>query len=173
MNTKLSNEFMQRIADEAAWKELSSELHWSESLLEKYKDKVDWKEISSNSDILWTVSMLQKFKNLIDWDALSSDISEDSLTEECIETFADKWNWSRLSSNSNLKLKAKFIDKYVDKLDWNNLIDRWREELFEGKGIEFYEHYKEYIPARELQQSRLWDAIVEQSKKQIIAEIIA
>lgn len=36
-----------------------------------------------------------------------------------------------------------------------------------------HEHYKDYIPARELQQSQLWDAIVEQSKKQIIEEIIA
>ena len=84
-------------------------------------------------------------------------------------------SWIRKGDEFYEKQKkiAKFIDKYVDKLDWNNLIDRWREELFEGKGIEFYEHYKEYIPARELQQSRLWDAIVEQSKKQIIAEIIA
>lgn len=52
MKTKLSNDFMQRIADEAAWKEISSDFQWSENLLEKYKDKVDWKEVSSNRNIL-------------------------------------------------------------------------------------------------------------------------
>ena len=173
MKTKLSNDFMQRIADEAAWKEISSDFQWSENLLEKYKDKVDWKEVSSNRNILWTMSMLQKFRNLVDWDVLSSDISDDSLTEERIETFADKWNWSELSKNRNLNLNIKLIDKYLDKWDWKNLVNRWGEGLFDGKGIEFYEHYKDYIPARELQQSQLWDAIVEQSKKQIIEEIIA
>ena len=37
---KLNDDFMQRIVDEDAWKDLSGELSWSESLLEKYKDKV-------------------------------------------------------------------------------------------------------------------------------------
>ena len=49
---KLNDDFMQRIVDEDAWKELSGELNWSESLLEKYKDKVDWMTISQNSQIL-------------------------------------------------------------------------------------------------------------------------
>ena len=54
---KLNDDFMQRIVDEDAWKELSGELNWSESLFEKYKDKVDWMTISQNSQILWTISM--------------------------------------------------------------------------------------------------------------------
>lgn len=65
---KLNDDFMQRIVDEDAWKELSDELNWSESLLEKYKDKVDWMTISQNSQILWTIPMLKKFQNRINWD---------------------------------------------------------------------------------------------------------
>ena len=34
---KLSNEFMQNIATDEAWKELSSSFNWSEALLEKYR----------------------------------------------------------------------------------------------------------------------------------------
>ena len=38
MATKvLSNEFMQNIATEEAWKELSSSFNWSEALLEKHR----------------------------------------------------------------------------------------------------------------------------------------
>ena len=58
-----NNDFMAKVLEEAAWKELSSEFAWNEQLLEKYKDKVVWKEISDNSNILWTVSMIEKFKN--------------------------------------------------------------------------------------------------------------
>ena len=52
-----NNDFMAKVLEEAAWKELSSEFAWNEQLLEKYKDKVAWKEISDNSNILWTVSI--------------------------------------------------------------------------------------------------------------------
>ena len=65
----LSNDFMAKVLEDAAWKELSGDFAWNEQLLEKYKYKVEWKTISSNSNILWTVSMLEKFKNRIDWES--------------------------------------------------------------------------------------------------------
>ena len=37
---------MQKISMDEAWKELSGNYNWSESLLEKYQDKVDWHEVS-------------------------------------------------------------------------------------------------------------------------------
>ena len=63
-----NNDFMAKVLEEAAWKELSSEFAWNEQMLEKYKDKVSWKEISSNRNILWTTSMIEKFKNKVDWE---------------------------------------------------------------------------------------------------------
>ena len=46
MEKTINDEFMQQVATEQACKELSEEFSWTESLLEKYSDKVDWKEIS-------------------------------------------------------------------------------------------------------------------------------
>lgn len=60
---KLSNEFMENILNDSAWKELSGDFQWTEQMLEKYKTKVDWKEISTNRNIVWTPAMLEKFKN--------------------------------------------------------------------------------------------------------------
>ena len=34
--------------DEAAWKELSKDFPWTERLLEKYMNYVDWKELSAH-----------------------------------------------------------------------------------------------------------------------------
>ena len=36
----LSNDFMAKVLEDAAWKELSGDFAWNEQLLEKYKDKV-------------------------------------------------------------------------------------------------------------------------------------
>lgn len=68
----------------------------SEQMLEKHKTKVDWKEISKNSNIVWTPAMLEKFKKSIDWKELSNTGCETILTEETLEQFKDYWDWSKL-----------------------------------------------------------------------------
>ena len=174
MATKvLSNEFMQKIMTEEAWKELSNDFNWSEALLEKYQDKVDWNEISENRNIRWTIPMIQKFKNRINWDKFSDYIVEEVIAENIIETFKDKWNWHKLSENSNVVLSYDLLDKFADLWDWEGIIDRYSNQLFEGKGIEFYERFKDHIPAAKLQNSHLWNEIVSQQKHQLIAEITA
>lgn len=177
MATKtLSNEFMQKIMNEEAWKKLSNDFNWSETLLEKYQDKVDWNEISRNRNILWTIPMIQKFKNRINWDTFSEyfdKIEGEMVTENIIETFKDKWNWHELSQNSNVSLSFELLDKYADLWDWEEVIDRYCNNFYEGKGIEFYERYKDHIPAAKIQNSRLWYEIVSQQMHQLIAEITA
>ncbi len=169
----LSNEFMQKISTDEAWKELSGTYSWSESLLEKYLDKVDWHDVSENPFILWTIPMIQKFKNRIDWDKFSRLARAETLTEAFINAFKDKWNWAELSENSDLELTHELLEKYADKWNWEEIIDRYNCNLFDEKGIEFYERYKDYIPASKLQNSRLWKEIVKQQKIQLINEIVA
>ena len=174
MATKvLSNEFMQKIMNEEAWKELSNDFNWSETMLEKYQDKVNWDEISKNRSIRWTIPMIQKFKNRINWETFSEYISEESLTESILETFKDKWNWYKLSSNEEMPLSYDLLDKYADLWDWEEVIDRYYNNFIEGHAIEFYERYKEHIPVVKVQNSRLWQEIVCQQKRQLIAEITA
>ena len=167
---KLNNELMQHILDEAAWGKLSEELAWSEQLLEKYEDKVDWKEISGNNSILWTVSMLDKFKRKIDWIELSRRINSSAITPFIIEKFKEYWNWKELSSNTNIKLSYELLDCYVERWDWAEIIDRYRENLFDE---EFLYRYQEYIPISKLQDSRLWQEIVEIRKTKLIDQILS
>ena len=169
----LSNEFMQKISTDEAWKELSGTYSWSESLLEKYQDRVDWHDVSENPFILWTIPMIQKFKNRIDWDKFSRHARRETLTEAFIDAFKDKWNWTELSENSAMELTHELLEKYADKWNWETIIDCWECNIFDEKGIDFYERYKDYIPASKLQQSMLWKEIVKQQKIQLINEIIA
>lgn len=174
MATKvLSNEFMQIIMNEEAWKDLSNDFNWSEALLEKYQDKVNWDEISKNRSIRWTIPMIQKFKNRINWELFSEYIGEESPLENILETFKGKWNWHELSSNVEVSLTYELLDKYADLWDWEEIIDRYCNNFFEGQAIEFYERYREHIPVAKVQNSRLWHEIVCQQKRQLIAEITA
>lgn len=165
-----SNDFMQQIMDEEAWKNLSGDFPWSEQLLEKYQDKVDWNEVSDNDNMLWTASMLEKFKECIDWDALSRSCHRCILTADMLERFKEYWNWSELSDNGNLELDYELIDRFVDRWDWKVLIDRCEINLF---NYEFLKRYRSYIPASALRNSRLWRDIVEERKWQLAREITA
>lgn len=95
-NDKLNKELVSRMMDDAAWKELSKDFPWTEQLLEKHMNYVDWKEISRNYNVVWTKSLLEKFKHRLDWHELTSNSSTLLFTEDNIETFKDCWDWEVL-----------------------------------------------------------------------------
>ena len=169
----LSNEFMQSMATEEAWKELSGNFNWSETTLEKYQDKVDWDEVSTNRYIRWTIPMIQKFHKKINWEKFSDYADENILTENYLEVFKEKWNWRNLSNNSSINLTDELLEKFADRWDWEVIIDNYSHVVFDKKSIEFYEKYKEYIPVSKLQNTVLWRNIVEQRAHQLADEITA
>lgn len=171
----LDNEFMQTILDAEAWKNLSGSISWTETLLEKCKDKVDWAEISHNTGILWTIPMLDHFKKYINWDFLSQNINEESLSPDMVEAFKNQWNWHELSDNGDLVLTDDLLQKYIDLWDWEKIINRgtYRGDApFKGRAVEFYNLYKERISATALQDSNLWDEMRYERKKELLNSIL-
>ena len=166
--TNLNDGLMAQMIEEEAWKSLSGDYPWNESLLEKYKDKVDWEVISSNYSIEWTISMLEKFKGRIDWTGLSALSSENLFIPDVVERFKDCWDWKVLSGNYNLPIAT--IRKMADYIDWKELINsRYNDEIF---GMAFLKEFEDRIPTSSFKDSRLWGKIVEEKEKQIRAEII-
>ena len=102
----MNDGLMAQMIEEEAWKDLSGEYPWNEALLERFKDKVDWEAVSSNSDVAWTVTMIEKFKNSINWYELSRYCSKSLLTLEVVERFKDRWDWKELSGNSDLPIET-------------------------------------------------------------------
>lgn len=170
---KLTNEFMEKILNDSVWKKLSSSFAWTEQMLEKHKDKVDWKEISHNGQVLWTPAMLDKFRKLIDWKELSSTDCETVLTEDCLERFKDYWDWSELSDNASVKLNYHIIDRFIERWDWSKLINRCRWQDGWLYNTDFLERYADKIPSSQLQDSCLWSELVEERMQELKLEIIA
>lgn len=174
MATMISDEFMQQVVTEQAWKNLSEDFAWTETLLERYADKVDWKEISGNRNIVWTVPMLQKFSKRLDWKKLSEHADETWLTEAHLEAFKNKWDWSEIVSN--VKLSEALIDKFIDYVDWDALIEAHYGTLLQDEdfdGVAFFEKYKKYLPMAKIQTSSLWYRIVKVMEKQLLSEILS
>ena len=166
--THLNDGLMAQMIEEEAWKDLSGEYPWSEALLERFKDKVDWEAVSSNRDVAWTVTMIEKFKNRINWYELSRTSIKSLLTPEVVEQFKDRWDWKELSENSELPIET--IRKMADYIDWKALIDRgYRDDIF---GMNFLQEFEERIPASSFKDSNLWRKIVEEKVDKLRAEIV-
>ena len=154
----LAEGLMAQMMEEEAWKNLSRNFGFTIQMLEKYQDKLDWKEVSENTTIVWTMDILEKFKKRISWKAFSEYCDESVLTPEIIERFKEHFDWHALSSKSDLPM---FIyDKYSDLLDWKKIINTYdrRERLNRA----FFEKYRDYIPASAFKDSTLWENIVDE-----------
>ena len=174
MESKINDEFIRTIVTEKAWKELSGEFKWNETLLEKYQDQVDWKEISSNDNIRWTIPMIRKFLEKIDWTIFSAEAENRVFTPEVIEAFKYKWDWHVLSGNPDVPFSYEFLEKYADLLDWDVFIDSYlNSNFYIDKGIDLYNQFKEYIPADKIQNSNLWYEMVKQQRNMLHKDIFS
>lgn len=173
MNMKSSEcNFMGKALLKEAWEKLSGDFTWTEKLLEKYSDRVDWKRVSGNYRIAWTVSMLDKFKNRIDWHELSGVRSETLLTMENLKRYETLWDWEELSHNDSLNWSFTLIDCFIDRWHWVYLIHDYTldKSMLNSK---FFNKYQDYISAEELEDSNLWENMVQEEKRKLMVRIVS
>lgn len=171
MNTStLTLDFFQQTLEDQAWTRLSKKFTWSEQLLEKYQDKVDWEEISSNTEVLWTTSLLERFKKRLNWSKLSEmDRAAHYFTTQNLEQFKDYWDWHKLSKNESFIPTFELLEKYADKWDWEKIINRG---YIHYKPEDFIMHFEKYIPINKLQNSNLWNNLVRNKTYELIDKLV-
>ena len=161
-----SNDFLNSVLETEAWKEVSQSGSLSMTMIEKFADKLDWEEVSGNSNVIWTVEGINKFANRIHWDEFSRSCPENLLSESTLQKFASKWDWKTLSNRDDIYNNWRLLEKFADKVNWGEVITNWRIE----KPLEFFARFQQYIPMSKLQDSRLWNAMVEARAKRLMQE---
>ena len=117
--------------------------------------------------------MINFWGDRLNWKTFSERANEEILIPELIEKFKDRWDWSELSDNTDLKLTYDLIDKYIGRWDWGRLINRgWYNNSCDLYSIEFFNRYSQYIPMEDFENSSLWDAVVEEEENAIKKEIL-
>lgn len=173
-SSKFNEEFFASVRETEVWKLLSEDynFYWSESLIDRYQDKIDWKSLSGNCNVQWTTSMLEKYRDKIDWKTLSEGCRTGLYSSENLKRFSSKWDWSAISANTFVCWTMKKVEEFKDFIDWGKIIDggNWWQEEFT---LDFFERYKDYFPVSSLQQSDLWRAIIKIYKDKMIEEILA
>ena len=109
-------EVIEKMIEPLAWDKLSEDFGWTEELLEKCRDQVNWQKISQNNNIAWNTSMLEKFKDELDWNELSGYGDTRLFTMEHLERFKEYWNWSSLSGNGSINWSRTLLERFADSM---------------------------------------------------------
>ena len=109
------------------------------------------------------MDILEKFKRRINWTEFTRRCDEDVLTPEIIDRFKDYFDWKELSKKSSLTIAI--AEKYPDLIDWKEIICCYYNDDILTR--DFFEKYKEYIPASAFMDSHLWNNIVADIRKGI------
>lgn len=160
------------LRERALWKRLSSELSWTEELLAKYADKVDWEEVSSNKKVLWTESLLRRFADKLDWEELSKNDALTLLSPDIIRPFALYWHWD--DKTENTAWTPKFIEEMKDHLDWKELYQAATSDEQEFYLKEYFD-YVSHLPFDESgwRRDRYFDKYVDAHWKERAGEILS
>lgn len=165
----LNDGLMAIMLEEEAWKNLSYDFNWTEQLLEKYQDKLDWESVSRSSNVHWTVPMLEKFRRKIDWKELSGTCQKSLLCPEVVEKFENCWDWTVLSGNSYLPMAT--VEKMADRIVWKEVVNSYRSSDEYAFYEKLLEKFSDRIPASILKDSRLWNVLVEKKQEEILQRI--
>lgn len=84
------------------------------------KDKFIALYYSTRIQFDWNKDFIRKNADYLDWSLLSCNRGV-TLTNDLIESFIDRWDWSTIFYNPSLALDFDFIDKYRSYIKWNML----------------------------------------------------
>ena len=99
---------------------------WNESLIDKNIDKINWIELSQNTNINWTDELIDKYSDQLYWNNFCR--INKNWSEEIIDKFNELFYWDELANN-------KFFP-------WNlGLIKRFHSKMFNENNDSFNKHY--------------------------------
>ena len=121
--------------------ETNFNVKWTNSLIRKYESYLDLDSLIFNGSVVIDDEFVELFEDKINFKSLSSLNSQRlKITPTTIEKYIDRWDFSVLIKNSNIKLEFSLLEKIKDKIDWNYLIIR-KDIFWCNESIEKYSNF--------------------------------
>lgn len=117
---RMSDDRETALRENLMWMKISSDFNWTEELLVKYADHVDWPAISANEHVYWTESLIQRFTFNLDWTALSRNTARILSDPQLVRPFAMFWCWRYKTTTT--AWTPDFIKEMRKFLDWEQLL---------------------------------------------------
>ncbi|NRT10544.1 hypothetical protein [Flavobacterium sp. 14A] len=127
------------------------DLSWTDDKIDFLENILDWDghvygSVINNQHIKWDFKLIEKYKNKICWRELSYN-ERLPWSEQFIDKYAEKWFWgdeyyNNMSHNKGFPWSIGFIKKYTDKWQWTG-IHSLSDNPYIPFSIELIEEFKE------------------------------
>ena len=105
---------------------VNSNVYWSEHILKKYEDRWDWVDLTQNNNMRWTLRMMEMgvtHLRQMECDLLTLRFNTGMMSNlEIVEKYFDWFEPNRIFRNNRLPWhKENLLERWADKLDWDGL----------------------------------------------------
>ena len=126
----LTAEMLKKYSDELNWAKVSNNasINWSSDMIKAFEYYIDWTEFSEFvSEKLLYDEVIDRFKDKWDWKALSNN-SGLKLTYELLDRYIDRWDWSAIINRGEWNKREdifslEFLKRYQDRIPIEELED--------------------------------------------------
>ena len=143
-NFNWSETTLEKYQDKVDWDEIvtNRDIRWTLPMLQKFQKKINWDKFSEYADAsVLTEPIIEAFKERWNWHELSGN-SELPLTLELLEKYADKWDWERIIDSYGHDIYDKnaieFYEKFKDYIPvfklqntrlWSSIVEQRSKQL--------------------------------------------
>lgn len=160
---RLLNQYKEKIN----WNVMCQGTNLKDSHLETFSDVIDWNALSSNNRFCWSESVVNAYIDKINWRIFTECLATletpnivQTSSKNVLDLFAKKLDFGLLSANDSLDFTPEIIEKYKKRWNWAEIINNpaiiWHEAMFKK-----YDKYISKISPEELKVSYMWTSLVE------------
>jgi hypothetical protein len=130
---------LQTLRNKEAWKIVSNDMKLTPELITVNEDKIDWDELSLNSEIRWTMELVSEYQTRINWEFLSNSLFDSEEKLACTEHLKIvrcmflRLDWNALS-DSYLPTRKEYLKEFAEHWNWEKIAENdwiiWSESLF-------------------------------------------
>jgi len=133
-----------------------------------YAEYIHWDTLSSNSRFTWSESFVNEYIDKINWkvftDCLATfetpSVVQNAFRKKVLDLYASKLDFGILSANDSLDFTPEIIEKHKNRWNWAELINNpsvdWDETM-----LKKYNKYISIIPIKDLKVSFMWTSLIE------------
>ena len=136
--------------------------------MKDYADYIHWDALSSNSRFIWSESFVNEYADKINWKIFTECLSTlptpsvilNAFRKKILCLYTKRLDFKILSENDSLDFTPDIIEKYKERWYWSALINNpaieWDQEM-----LRKYDKYISTVSPEELKVSFMWSNLIE------------
>ncbi|MEI6556135.1 MAG: hypothetical protein WCL70_11130 [Paludibacter sp.] len=159
---------LKRYMDKLDWRIICQGTNLNNNHLIDYADFIHWDTLSSNSRFTWSDTFVNEYIDKINWKVFTEclatvktpSVVQNVFRNKVLDLYANKLDFGILSANDSLDFTPDIIEKYKKRWNWAELINNPAIEWDEAM-LKKYDKYISQITPEELKVSFLWTSLIE------------